>query len=150
MDDWQTYLIETAPDSAFAMVVAGAISELLRRDGALLERDVNERTISGNLARYLGAVLPDWHVDAEYNRDGIQPKRAGRHLVVPDVIVHRRGRPDNLLVIEIKKGNDPSVDASDLEKLATFRGDPLRYRYALYIRFATPPHAIGVARLQWV
>ncbi|MFZ2390155.1 MAG: hypothetical protein WAW69_20360 [Polaromonas sp.] len=58
-------------------VVALALTSLLERDGYLLEIDVNERSISYRFGMYLQALLPQWDVECEFNRDGIEPKRLG-------------------------------------------------------------------------
>ena len=52
-----------------------ALETLFERDRYLLVVDANERTIAAHLAHYLQFQLPNWHVDCEYNRDGIEPKR---------------------------------------------------------------------------
>jgi hypothetical protein len=60
--------------------------------------------------------------------------------VFPDVIVHRRGSPCNLVVIEAKK--DHGDPAFDYQKLAAFLDEShLGYRYAFMLRFITHPAA---------
>jgi hypothetical protein len=94
-----------------------ALRRLAADDRHLLENDLSERCIASRLAMYLQPDFRDWAVDVEYNRDGDTPKRlglpkecanyvnqAGEALVVPDVIVHRRGPAGpNMLVLELKK-----------------------------------------------
>jgi hypothetical protein len=56
--------------------------------------------------------------------------------VFPDIIVHRRGSKDNLLVIEAKKAG--SSNASDLAKVRAFMtSDEYQYRYGLLLQFIT-------------
>jgi hypothetical protein len=57
-----------------------------------------------------GTAFPQHHVNVEYNRHGLHPKKlnlpayGGNKLVLPDVVVHRQGHDhENLLVIQIKK-----------------------------------------------
>jgi hypothetical protein len=52
-----------------------AIQTFLERDDYLLRFDVNERSITSLIARYLAPELADYNVDCEYNRDGVNPKR---------------------------------------------------------------------------
>lgn len=94
-----------------------ALRRLGERDLYLLEVEANERSITHHLAAYLASVFPRWNVDVEYNRDangedakkrlhglrdslmqaGLDPSRSD--LVIPDIIVHRRGSSENLLVV---------------------------------------------------
>src|SRR5205814_4248312 len=99
-------------------LVVRALKQFLAHDHYLLEFDVNERTVSHRLAVYLEKGLPkQWSVDCEYNRNlakvkGLHPPPdpiawtdTKAKTVYPDIIVHKRGRPDNLLVIEMKKSS---------------------------------------------
>jgi hypothetical protein len=155
---WETDLLDNAPDREVAMHVATAIERLLREDDYLLKVDANERSISHWLALYLADEFCEWDVDCEFNRDWHDPKRLQLepdHLysdddqgttVYPDIIVHRRGEPKNLLAIEIKKDSGGNGD-KDLRKLRALRGQ-LGYTHGLFLRFGTGHHA-GVTELHW-
>lgn len=81
-----------------------------------------------------------------------RPGREKPSLVYPDVIVHRIGERDNLLVIEVKlDSNDTSKD-DDVLKLRAFREDPdFRYEHALFMRFGTGSGGVGtVSQCEWV
>ncbi len=110
--------------------VIAAICRVYRHDRDLLDVEVNERAITHKLAEYLQDEFPEWHVDCEYNRKGVEPKRLPhRGIVVPDIIVHHRGIPENLLVLEVKKTGE-NQNTHDIEKLCAFTQDPL-YQYCL-------------------
>lgn len=122
-------------------VVDEALDDFLRHDSLLLGRNGSEWSIAHRLAVYLEMRLPGWHIDCEYNRQGESSdpkKRATGGLSRPDIIVHRRGRPElqsNLLVIEIKKGERAS---DDCRKLKEFTSKPelergFQYQYGLSI-----------------
>jgi hypothetical protein len=147
---WREALMRSAPDGSLAHSVLTALGDFLRTDVDLLLRDVHERTITGRLADHLRGQLPEWNVDCEYNRDGHHVKRANGRIVVPDIIVHRRGTRDNLLVIEVKKSNTAEPDDKDLGKLAEFKTCHLGYRNALFLKLNVGPRAPGVQRVQWV
>ena len=85
-------------------LVLDALQRVIDLDADLLAADANERSITHRFAMYLQALLPEWQVDCEYNRDGHNPKRVNlpttQHpddedtdakTVFPDVIAHRRG-----------------------------------------------------------
>jgi hypothetical protein len=139
--------------------VVHALSELLVNDDDLLDIDANERSITFRFAMYLQQHFPDWTVDCEYNRDGIEPKRLG-HLelypdseddeaktVFPDVIVHRRGTKENHLVLEFKKSTSRVNRQIDLRKLQGYKRQ-LGYEHALFVEVGTEGQAIIIA-LEW-
>ena len=108
-----------------------AVRLLLRNDLFLLANDSDEWTISHKLAEYIQQGFPDWHVDVEYNRDKDQVKTLDEEKVRPDIIVHIRNTDSNLLVIEVKKFNNPentNLDRKRLEKFTSLEG---KYRYEL-------------------
>lgn len=129
--------------------VIDAVIELYRHEGDLLQRDANERSITHKLAEHMQQLFPGWHVDCEYNRRGDQPKRLRvdfgilnpadtvARTVYPDIVVHRRGTADNLLVVEFKKaGNDDTTN--DRLKLEVFTSDE-GYAYVCGLMLALGP-----------
>lgn len=128
--------------------VRASLGRVLKEDFYLLRVSANERAITHRLAIYLEAHFPEYHVDCEYNRDGVGPKVLyeltanmqevlpdddNASTVFPDVIVHRRGTDDNLLVIEAKKTNFRGDDF-DERKLNLYK-EQLHYKYAFKIVF---------------
>lgn len=106
-----------------------AIKNFLDKEPFLLERNLNERTISFKFAEYLQKEYGEkYNVDCEYNRmpnddknmdEGYITKRLHLNIeeiktnndkgqtVFPDIIIHKRGINDNnFLVIEIKLENN--------------------------------------------
>lgn len=87
-----------------------SISQLLKNDLFLIERDVSEWAIAHRMAVYLETRFPEWDVDCEYNRQGLDgdgKRNADNDIVRPDITIHKRGLGEvenNLLVVEIKKG----------------------------------------------
>jgi hypothetical protein len=143
--------------------VQKAIEQLLHRDRFLLERDVNERSISHKLASYLQDEFGnEWDVDCEYNRDHdikkeltirpeiVEADDTTATTVFPDIIVHRRGLDDNLLVIEMKKTTNLQRRAKDfdLDKLRAFRREKYHYQHTLYLQLKTG-FSIGVDEMRW-
>ena|SRR5262249_35091871 len=103
------------------------VARLYDRDALLLEYEVGERAIAAKLACYLSLLFPGYDVDVEYNRHGLDPKDldlpaechgGGMHLIVPDIIIHRRGNDEsNLMVIEVKKTTNTESRACDRAKI---------------------------------
>ncbi|WP_139492165.1 hypothetical protein [Brevibacillus dissolubilis] len=134
-----------------------ALKKLLSRDIYLLINDSSERSIAHRLAVYLEEQFPDWCVDCEYNRNGLDKKildelkthtgRKGR-TVLPDIVIHHRGTKNNLLVIEIKKKTSPND--FDLKKLHFYKMQQnLQYQHALYIGIGVGNKS-GQFLLKWI
>lgn len=147
-----------------------SLKKLFKEDKYLLEKDVNERSISHMLAFYLKNEFIDWDVDCEYNRIGAYAKKKIYELyeeleriessnlvkdiygktVYPDIIVHRRGKKEeNLLVIEIKKSNsrvNDNIDKRKLEKFCT----QLDYSYGVFLKLKVCEDEIGLKEIKWI
>jgi hypothetical protein len=145
-------------DRALATGVVQAVQALLDRDTYLLQVDVAERTITHRLAIYVEQAFPGWDVDCEYNRDGHDPKMiefgSGDDAeqgsrVFPDVIVHKRGTADNLLVFEVKKSSNPEPDERDFAKLRGYC-QQLGYRHGVFVRLSVWTRVPTVTRAEFV
>jgi len=130
------------------------VSEALRafqtEDLYLLEHNLSERCIASRMAHHLQRYFPEYSVDVEYNRSGDSPKRLGLPdgcansvddngcaLVVPDIIVHRRGpNGRNLLGIEVKKAGDPRGTDCDRNRIQALRAT-LKYCYGAILECET-------------
>jgi hypothetical protein len=153
-------ILKGAPDGALAEAVSTAVAALFERDAFLFQVDANERSITHRLAVHMTPCFPDWHVDCEYNRDGFDPKvlhglggaedpdETNGSRVYPDVVVHHRGKPENLLVIEVKKSTSNRSDAADLAKLRALR-QQLGYQYALFLCFGSGTAAPTLEKIVW-
>jgi len=157
MDDQLATILREQEPGEFLIA---ALRLLFERDSYLLEVDANERSISHRLGLHLQFLLPDWDVDCEYNRDGVDPKRIGfldlhpddedteAKTVFPDIIIHQRGRNTNHLVIEIKKSSSMVNREIDRQKLSGYKRD-LHYEYALFIELEVGEQP-GLATVEWV
>lgn len=145
---------ESSPVGRYArLAIESALDELLHEEFELFDLDVNERSMTHALARRLESWFPGYSVDCEYNRDGIDPKILldGQHVqnanelysteadvgdartVYPDIIVHKRGSSENLLVIEAKKSTDKSLclDKLKLQEYKTQLGFKVAFQVIL-------------------
>lgn len=156
--DIREILMQREPGAA----IAQALDALLELDDHLLRIDANERSLTHRFGMYLQQLLPHWHVDCEYNRNGPEPKRivSGERLVdiadtdgktaYPDVIVHVRDTDRNYLVLEFKKTSSRAGDRDDFAKLDAYKHDPrLLYAFAIFIELEVGA-APGVGRVVWV
>jgi hypothetical protein len=141
--------------------VLSALDKLITDDAYLLRYNANERAIVHRFAMYLQTHLPAFHVDCEYNRDGVDPKRL-RHIdlypdsedteaktVFPDVVAHVRGTDNNYLIIEMKKSTNPAPRSDDIAKLRGYKRQ-LDYRFALFLELKVGADDCGVLRAEWI
>ena len=141
-------------------VIKASLNELYTSDFGMIERDANERTLTGRLARYIEDRVEGYDVTVEYNRHGIDPKEvelpdADGELtsmrVMPDIIVHHLGDDsDNLLVIEAKKTSNTATDHRDIEKLTALKQN-IGYRFAVFLRLPVGEGADqGMIERHWI
>src|SRR5262245_8682441 len=100
-----------APLSIFAAAV-----RTLLRDKELAYADPAERALVARIRDLLHGQYDGWSIDLEWNRREDVIKRLryglsddeliGKDAIVTDLIVHRVGKRENLLVVEVKKSTN--------------------------------------------
>jgi hypothetical protein len=150
-------LAEDKPNPSVKDVVEEVVQQLFAEDAFLLETNVAERTIAARLAVYLEPRFPGHHVNVEYNRHGLHPKRldlpayGGQKLILPDVVVHRQGHDEeNLLVIQVKKETNHESRDYDRAVIAGLKTD-YGYAWGVLIDLPAGPGATErEAKLEWI
>jgi len=132
--------------------VQNAIETLIERDAYLLELDAHEVSVSHKLAEYLQQEFPEWNVDCEFNKYYGKTKTLEEYekdRVRPDIIVHRRGTDEDLLVIEIKLTTSNDDICSEKEKVELYTEDEdLDYQHGLFLHLKAGDEA-GVEDTEW-
>jgi hypothetical protein len=122
--------------------VLGALGEFYARETHLFEKDLGERTLTHRLAVRLEAQFPGWQVDCDYNRLGERTLRLPHGTIVstddqlgksvyPDIVVHQREVPDNLLAIEVRKATNHQPPEHDRHKLRAMTDPHLWFAYRI-------------------
>jgi hypothetical protein len=122
--------------------VVFALSDFYARETYLLEKDLGERTLTHRLAVALERQFPEWNVDCDYNRLGERTWRLPKASIVstddelgksiyPDVVVHQRGIPENLLAIEVRKASNHQPPEHDRHKLRGLTDPHLWFAYRI-------------------
>jgi hypothetical protein len=122
--------------------VVSAIREFYAREGYLFEKDLGERTLTHRLAVYIERQFPGWEVDCDYDRLGERTLRMPKATIVstddhlgksiyPDIVVHRRAVPDNLLVVEVRKATNHQPPDHDQHKLCALTDPYLWFAYGI-------------------
>src|SRR5215469_15790303 len=119
-----------------------ALQEFYAREAFLLERDLGERALTHRLAVCIEKQFSGWEIDCDYDRLGERTMRLPHGTVVstddhlaksvyPDIVVHQRDIPNNLLAIEVRKqANHQPID-HDQHKLQALTDPHLWFAYAI-------------------
>ena len=94
--------------------VVTALQEFYAREAFLLEKDLGERALTHRLAVHFEKQFSGWEVDCDYDRLGERTLRLPHGSIVstddhlgksiyPDIVVHQREIPNNLLAVEVRK-----------------------------------------------
>jgi hypothetical protein len=129
--------------------VVAALREFYARETHLLEKDLGERALTHRLAVHVEKQFPGWDVDCDYNRLGERTLRLPKGTIIstddeigksiyPDIVVHQRGIPNNLLAIEVRKASNHQPPEHDQHKLRGLTDPHLwfAYRIGVYLTLA--------------
>jgi hypothetical protein len=120
--------------------VVTTLGEFYARESSLFEKDLGERTLTHRLAVYLEKQFEGWDVDCDYNRLGERTLRLPKGSIVstddhlgksiyPDIVVHQRDIPNNLLTIEVRKASNHQPPEHDQQKLRALTDPHLWFAY---------------------
>jgi hypothetical protein len=122
--------------------VVGALDVFYARETFLLEKDAGERALTHRLAVHLESRFHGWDIDCDYNRLGERRLSLPKGMIVstdddlgksvyPDIVVHRRTIPENLLAIETRKGANTLALEHDRHKLRAMTDPHLWFAYRI-------------------
>lgn len=122
--------------------VVAALEMFYAREAYLLERDIGERALTHRLAVYVEGQFSGWEVDCDFNRLGERTLRMPKGSIVstdddigksvyPDIVVHQREIPNNLLAIELRKAANHQPPEHDQHKLRGLTDPHLWFAYRI-------------------
>ena len=108
--------------------VIAAVRDFYAHEGFLFEKDVGERAVTHRFAVHLEKQFSGWSVDCNYDRLGERTLHLPHGTIIstddhlgksiyPDVVVHQREIPNNLLAVEIRKASNHTPLDHDQHKL---------------------------------
>ena len=120
--------------------VVSAIREFYARETFLLDKDAGERALTHRLAVQFEKQFPGWAIDCEFDRLGERTLRLPHGSIVstddhlaksiyPDIVVHQREIPNNLLAVEVRKAANHQPLAHDQHKLRALTDPHLWFAY---------------------
>jgi hypothetical protein len=127
--------------------LVAALQEFYARESYLFEKDLGERALTHRLAVRIEDHFSGWDVDCDYNRLGERAWRLPRGSIVstddalgksiyPDIVVHHRAVPDNLLVVEVRKAVNHQPMEHDRQKLKALTDPHLWFAYRIGVLLA--------------
>jgi hypothetical protein len=122
--------------------VVTALGEFYASETVLFEKDLGERTLTHRLAVHLEKQFGGWDVDCDYDRLGERTLRLPKGAIVstddhlgksvyPDIVVHQRDIPNNLLAIEVRKASNHQPPEHDQHKLRALTDPHLWFAYRI-------------------
>jgi hypothetical protein len=120
--------------------LVSALREFYAHEKFLLEKDVGERALTHRLAVHIEKQFSGWEVDCDYDRLGDRTLRLPRGSIVstddhlgksiyPDIVVHQRDIPNNLLAVEVRKASNHQPLDHDRHKLRGLTDPHLWFAY---------------------
>jgi hypothetical protein len=120
--------------------LVAALKEFYAREAFLFEQDLGERTLTHRLAVQVERQFPDFEVDCDFDRLGPRTLNLPRGSIVstddhlgksiyPDIVVHQRAVPNNLLAIEVRKSSNHQPVEHDRHKLRALTDPHIWFAY---------------------
>src|ERR1700756_5582797 len=122
--------------------VVAALQEFYAHERFLFEHDLGERTLTHRLAVHLEKQFSGWEVDCDYDRLGERTLRLPHGTIIstddhlaksiyPDIVVHQRAIPNNLLAVEVRKAANHQAPEHDRHKLRALTDPHLWFAYRI-------------------
>jgi hypothetical protein len=138
--------------------VVSALHDFYARETHLLEKDLGERTLTHRLAVHLEKQFPGWEVDCDYNRLGERTLRLPKGTIVstddhlgksvyPDIVVHQREIPNNLLALEVRKAANHQPVEHDQHKLQALTDPHLWFAYRIGVLVILEKKAVAASEV---
>jgi len=122
--------------------LVAALGEFYAQEAYLFEKDLGERTLTHRLAVHIERHFSGWEVDCDYDRLGERMLRLPHGTIVstddhlgksiyPDIVVHQRAIPNNLLAVEVRKTSNHQPPEHDEQKLRALTDPHLWFAYQI-------------------
>jgi hypothetical protein len=122
--------------------VVAALEAFYSRETYLLDNEVGERALTHRLAVHVEHQFDGWDVDCDYDRLGertllmphgsiVSTEDRLSKSIFPDIVVHRRDVPNNLVAIEVRKASNHQPIEHDQHKLKALTDPHIWFAYAV-------------------
>jgi hypothetical protein len=135
-----------------------ALQEFYAHETYILEHDLGELTLTHRLAVLVEVNFAGWEVDCDYDRLGERTLRLPHGTVIstddhlaksiyPDIVVHQRDIPNNLLAIELRKDNNHQPVEHDQHKLRALTDPHVWFAYAIGVLVTLGTGGVGASEV---
>jgi len=122
--------------------VVAALEAFYSRETYLLDNDFGERALTHRLAVHVEHQFDGWDVDCDYDRLGertllmphgsiVSTEDRLSKSIFPDIVVHQRDVPKNLVAIEVRKASNHQPIEHDQHKLKGLTDPHIWFAYAI-------------------
>jgi hypothetical protein len=120
--------------------VVAALEAFYSREKYLLDNDFGERALTHRLAVHVEGQFDGWDVDCDYDRLGertllmphgsiVSTEDRLSKSIFPDIVVHQRDVPKNLVAIEVRKASNHQPIEHDQHKLVALTDPHIWFAY---------------------
>jgi hypothetical protein len=138
--------------------VIAALRDFYAHEGFLFEKDIGERAVTHRFAVYLEKQFPGWAVDCNYDRLGERTLHLPHGTIIstddhlgksiyPDVAVHQREIPNNLLVVEVRNASNHTSLEHDQHKLRALTDPHIWFAYWLGVLLVLAGKDVAVSEV---
>ncbi|MGY4367985.1 hypothetical protein ACVW1A_004050 [Bradyrhizobium sp. LB1.3] len=138
--------------------VIAALRDFYAHEGFLFEKDIGERAVTHRFAVYLERQFSGWAVDCNYDRLGERTLHLPHGTIIstddhldksiyPDVVVHQREIPNNLLTVEIRKASNHTSLEHDQHKLMALTDAHVWFAYWIGVLLVLDRHHVTISEV---
>jgi hypothetical protein len=138
--------------------VVTALREFYAQEGFLFEKDLGEPAITHRFAVYLEKQFSGWAVDCNYDRLGERTLHLPHGTIVstddhlgksiyPDVVVHQREIPNNLMSVEVRKASNHTAIEHDQHKLMAMTDPHVWFAYGMGVLLVLASNSVTMSEV---
>lgn len=138
--------------------LVAALQEFYAQETFLLDKDLGERTLTHRLAVHMEKHFHGWEIDCDFNRLGERTLRLPHGTIIstddplgksifPDIVVHQREIPNNLLAVEVRKATNHQPIEHDEHKLRAMTDPGVWFAYELGVLVTLARKHVGMSEV---
>src|ERR1700727_1317122 len=138
--------------------VVAALKAFYAHEAFLFEHDLGERALTHRLALHMERQFPDFDVHCDFARLGPRTLNMPRGSIVstddhlgksiyPDIVVHQRSVPNNLIAIEVRKAGNHQPLEHDRQSLAPLTDPHIWFAYWIGILLTLGKNNVASAEI---
>jgi hypothetical protein len=138
--------------------VITALRGFYAQEAFLFDKDIGEHAITHRFAVHLEKQFAGWAIDCNYDRLGERTLRLPHGTIIstddhlgksiyPDVVVHQREIPNNLLAVEIRKATNHTTIEHDQHKLKAMTDPHVWFAYWIGVMLVLAKNNVALSEV---